>query len=42
MHFMAYIVIGVYIGFFLGIITIGLFRKDVEEWESEKDDIPKP
>ena len=31
MHFMAYIVIGMYIGFFIGIITIGLLRKDLYE-----------
>ena len=28
---MAYVVIGVYIGFFVGIITIGLFRKKLDE-----------
>jgi len=31
MHWMAYIVIGMYIGFFLGIITVGLFRKEFED-----------
>ena len=41
MHFMAYIVIGMYIGFFIGIITVGLFKKEFGE-EVEKDDIPKP
>tara|TARA_Y100000296_G_C5141432_1_gene241295 strand:+ start:480 stop:590 length:111 start_codon:yes stop_codon:yes gene_type:complete len=34
---MAYIVIGMYIGCFLGIITVGLFRKETQEWESEED-----
>ena len=37
MHWMAYIVIGIYIGFFLGIITVGLFKKENQKWESEKD-----
>tara|TARA_Y100000310_G_scaffold136433_1_gene135303 strand:- start:2834 stop:2950 length:117 start_codon:yes stop_codon:yes gene_type:complete len=37
---MVYIVLGMYIGFFLGIITIGLFRKELAE-DREKDDIPK-
>ena len=41
MHWMAYIVIGMYIGFFIGIITVGLFNKEEKEWEREKDDIPK-
>ena len=33
MHWMAYIVIGMYIGFFLGIITMSLFRKDIKDFE---------
>ena len=41
MHWMAYIVIGMYIGFFIGMITAGLFRKEIEAWESEKDGFPK-
>jgi uncharacterized membrane-anchored protein YhcB (DUF1043 family) len=28
---MAYIVIGMYIGFFIGIITVGLLRKEFRE-----------
>ena len=31
MYWMAYIVIGMYIGFFLGIIVIGLFRREMYE-----------
>ena len=31
MHWIAYIVIGIYIGFFIGIITIGLLRKELYE-----------
>ena len=31
MYWVAYIVIGIYIGFFIGIITIGLLRKDFRE-----------
>ena len=31
MYWMAYIVIGMYIGFFIGIITVGLFRKEFRE-----------
>ena len=38
MSFLAYILIGLYIGFFLGIITVGLFKKEINEWESERDD----
>jgi len=33
MHWIAYIVIGMYIGFFIGIITVGLFRKEFIEEE---------
>ena len=40
MHFMVYIVIGMYIGFFIGIITVGLFKKEFGG-EMERDDIPK-
>ena len=29
MHWIAYIVIGMYIGFFIGIIAIGLLRNDL-------------
>ena len=28
MHWMIYILIGLYIGFFIGIITVGLFKKE--------------
>jgi len=28
---MAYVVIGMYIGFFIGIITVGLFKKEFRE-----------
>ena len=31
MHFMEYIVIGMYIGFFLGFITACLFRRELED-----------
>ena len=31
MHWMAYIVIGMYIGVFIGIIIVGLFRKEFRE-----------
>jgi len=31
MHWMVYIVIGMYIGFFIGIITVSLFRKEFIE-----------
>ena len=40
MHFMAYIVIGMYIGFFIGVITVGLFKKEFSELNNE-DHIPK-
>ena len=40
MYWMAYIVIGMYIGFFIGIITVGLLKKDLSKWD--EDEIPKP
>ena len=33
MHWMAILVIGMWIGFFIGIFTIGLFKKEFSEEE---------
>ena len=41
MQWIIILIIGMYIGFFIGIITVGLFKKEFGE-EVEKDDIPKP
>ena len=38
MSYMGIFVIGMYVGFFVGIITVGLFKKEFSDTEEEDDE----